>query len=107
MTRHEAEELRVGDLVRPTNTKDVWEVVYIACRLEQRPLNPRKVFWVTITTFDPRQIKKVEFRVYKSQHLVLVKKASDGVMPNVYADFLEEHGEQTAADLLRKAFPME
>jgi hypothetical protein len=29
------------------------------------------------------------------------------VVPHVYADFLEEHGEQRAADLLREAFPME
>jgi hypothetical protein len=26
---------------------------------------------------------------------------------HIYADYLEEHGEQTAADMLRKAFPME
>lgn len=99
MTEEEAKKLQMGERVE--------------VRIQNVGWRQAVVIWKCYTVLHPQRLK-VQVRRKRTGERSLwywrecqdVRHPSDPRPANVYADYLEEHGETRAAAMLREAFPL-
>lgn len=102
MTDDEACKLQPGSIVYFMSTRPcaVLLVYERYCVIAQRLLT-----WVRLAFYEKEKRVIRSVRPRNVYHVPKVKSDLDPVTSNVFADFLEERGEDRAATLLREAFP--
>lgn len=94
-------DIRAGDVVTHKNQRGTVRDVRVSHVITS---SSGQVYWVGIKWQDDRG--KIRYSEVRPETLVRVKHVSH-TTANVYADYLEEHGEWKAAQMLREAFPLD